>query len=153
MVDLDDEAERATTLLRGKQVAEVWRHRTNEVAVQFTDGTRLFADTPRADIELSITSDNGEPDRRAASRPETVELLTRPFNGAVVQLPDRRYPGVVIQGDSLSTICEHLGEAIDGGAVDLAGVKADLDNLLRGYLDVLEARSITPPFSYRPTTT
>jgi hypothetical protein len=42
------------------------------------------------------------------AEPRYAELLTLPHNYAVVRLPDRRYPGVVIQRDSLATICARL---------------------------------------------
>lgn len=53
--DLEDEARRATDLLAGKTVGRVWRHRPSEVAIKFTDGTRLFVDASRDGVELSIT--------------------------------------------------------------------------------------------------
>lgn len=37
-----------------------------------------------------------------------VKLLSKPINFAVVQLPERQYPGVVIQGDTLAGIVERL---------------------------------------------
>ena len=45
-------------------------------------------------------------------RPETARLLTPPHNGAVVQLPDRAFPGVVVQGDSLQILCELAERAV-----------------------------------------
>jgi hypothetical protein len=35
-------------------------------------------------------------------------LLTLPHNYAVVQLPDRQFPGVVVQGDSLDNLIGEL---------------------------------------------
>src|SRR5262245_39526809 len=83
------------------------------------------------------------------------ELLTPPSNFAVVQLPGRKYPGVVFQGDSLAIIAQdaatlaHLarGTPAEEDAEDLCD---QLQSVLRSYLTVLEARSIDPPFSYRP---
>lgn len=49
------EAERATEILRGKSVAIVWRHRSGEVGIEFTDGSRLFVDHTSEGVELSIT--------------------------------------------------------------------------------------------------
>jgi len=40
----------------------------------------------------------------------TARLLSPPCNYAVVQLPERSYPGVVVQGDSLNAIVENLRE-------------------------------------------
>ena len=59
-MNLEQEAERATELLKGKIVAKVMRHRANEVCVEFTDGTRLFVDNQAEGVELSITGGNDE---------------------------------------------------------------------------------------------
>ncbi len=67
-----------------------------------------------------------------------------------MQLPERKSPGVVIQGDSLSSICERLGLAINGDMEEVAGLKDELDEVLRSYIEALDRRAITPPFSYRP---
>jgi hypothetical protein len=53
--ELEDEALRATDLLKGKTVQTVWRHRQKEVGIEFTDGTRLFVDQTDAGLDLSIT--------------------------------------------------------------------------------------------------
>ena len=53
--ELESEAARATELLKGKVVHIVWRHREKEVAIQFTDGTRLFVDLVATGLDLSIT--------------------------------------------------------------------------------------------------
>ncbi|WP_447746855.1 DUF6959 family protein [Variovorax boronicumulans] len=42
-----------------------------------------------------------------------LELLGRPVNFAVVQLPERNYPGVVIQGDTLNGLVRRLEEMKD----------------------------------------
>lgn len=52
---LGEESEKASTLLRGKVVAAVVRHRPTEVLLEFTDGTRLFVDIAGETLELSIT--------------------------------------------------------------------------------------------------
>jgi predicted RNase H-like HicB family nuclease len=84
------------------------------------------------------------------AEPRYAELLTPPHNYAVVQLPDRRYPGVVTQGDSLATICARLGSALAGDLDELVDAKAELDDALRAYVAVLQDRSIEPPFLFRP---
>ena len=53
--DLEAEAQHATELLAGKTVRRVWRHRLNEVGIEFEDGTRLFIETEGDAVELSIT--------------------------------------------------------------------------------------------------
>lgn len=52
---LDAESARATTMLQGKTVARVVRHRPTELLIEFVDGTRLFVDRAEAGVELSIT--------------------------------------------------------------------------------------------------
>jgi hypothetical protein len=54
MVDLGDEADNATEMLRGRSVRAVHRHRDRELVVEFEDGTRLLVDSQTA-LELSIT--------------------------------------------------------------------------------------------------
>jgi len=56
--ELEDEASRATALLAGKVLRRVWRHREREVAIEFTDGSRLFVDRTASGVELSITGTN-----------------------------------------------------------------------------------------------
>lgn len=41
---------------------------------------------------------------------EGVKLLSNPSNFAVVQLPNRSYPGVVVQGDTLQGFIAELAE-------------------------------------------
>ena len=53
--DLQDEARRATDLLAGKTVLQVWRRSAREVGIEFLDGTRLFVDACPDGVELSIT--------------------------------------------------------------------------------------------------
>ncbi|MFE7760514.1 DUF6959 family protein [Streptomyces sp. NPDC057438] len=83
------------------------------------------------------------------------ELFTDPGNDAVVRLPQRRYPGVLIQGDSLSIIrsdvadiveaCDQgdIGEAREAAAILLSG----MDDLLTRYTEALRAHDIPVPFS------
>jgi hypothetical protein len=43
----------------------------------------------------------------------SVELYTDQKNGAVLKLPNRQFPGVLIQGDSLRGLIEDLGEVLE----------------------------------------
>lgn len=82
------------------------------------------------------------------------ELFTDGGNNAVVRLPGRHFPGVLIQGDSLSGLRVDIAEvveAIDQG--DVAGARetaalllADLDHLLTRYTAALEAHEIPRPY-------
>jgi hypothetical protein len=57
VTQLEDEAGRASEMLRGKVVARVIRNRPTEVLLEFTDGTRLFVDRAADTLELSITGE------------------------------------------------------------------------------------------------
>ncbi|MFD4722069.1 DUF6959 family protein [Streptomyces sp. NPDC058423] len=84
------------------------------------------------------------------------EVFTDGGNNAVVRLPSRRFPGVLIQGDSLSVLrgdVAEVVEAFDRGDVaearETAGLLlADLDALLARYSAALKAHEI--PLPYRP---
>jgi hypothetical protein len=54
-VTLEEEAKHVAELLAGKVVETVARYRTEEILIQFTDGTRLFVDINGTCLELSIT--------------------------------------------------------------------------------------------------
>ena len=62
-MDLNEESERATDMLRGKVVAKVMRHGSREVGIEFTDGSKFFVDAHGDEVELSITGGSEEADR------------------------------------------------------------------------------------------
>lgn len=53
--ELKREARQLTRALKGKSVQCVWRHRSNEVGIQFEDGTRFFVDGKPDGLETSLT--------------------------------------------------------------------------------------------------
>ena len=55
MENLEEEANELTRLIRGKAVKVIRRHRVSEVMLEFHDGSRLFANTTRDGLELSVT--------------------------------------------------------------------------------------------------
>jgi hypothetical protein len=71
-----------------------------------------------------------------------VELVGDVINAAVVKLPGRRFPGVVIQGDSLgnlNAITKRLVAALSDGRVEDARDEAtEIQELLSGYKHVYE---------------
>lgn len=78
-------------------------------------------------------------------------LLTEPTNYAVVQLPKRQFPGVVIQGDTLSGLCALLDELLsackDADAVEIVEeLKESLGGALLNYESVLKGRGIELPY-------
>lgn len=80
---LDAEATKATSLLAAKTVDQVWRHRPGELAIAFTDGTRLFVNAEN-NVEISITG----PDSIAAdtARAQEPDLSARTVAVAVLTL-------------------------------------------------------------------
>jgi hypothetical protein len=56
----------------------------------------------------------------------TAQILKIGYNGAVVKLPDRKFPGMIIQGDSLSNLINELILIRD----DIAGNKCTDDTLI-----------------------
>ncbi|MEV0554070.1 hypothetical protein AB0I27_11495 [Streptomyces sp. NPDC050597] len=82
------------------------------------------------------------------------ELFTDGGNDAVIRLPGRRFPGVLVQGDSLhilrSDVAE-LAEACERGDLAEAGESAGLllehlDALLIRYSTALEEHQIQRPY-------
>lgn len=56
-MSLENEASRASKLLKNKIIDKIYRHRKTEVVIFFTDGTRFFIDQSEEGLELSITDD------------------------------------------------------------------------------------------------
>ena len=83
-----------------------------------------------------------------------VELFTDGSNNAVVRMPGRQFPGVVIQGDSLSAVRDGVAEIRDAcraegadEALELAEfLLEDLDAILRRYCAALERHGLRRPF-------
>lgn len=61
---LQEEAAEIERLLAGKTVARAFRHTADQVAIEFTDGSRFFADVLGDAIDVSITID-GHSDEEA----------------------------------------------------------------------------------------
>ncbi|MFC3572932.1 DUF6959 family protein [Streptomyces yaanensis] len=82
------------------------------------------------------------------------ELFTDGGNDAVVRLPGRRFPGVLIQGDSLHTLRSDLAEVMEAcergelaEARESAGLLlADLDAILTRYAAALEEYGVPRPY-------
>jgi len=83
-----------------------------------------------------------------------VELLTDGSNNAVVRMPGRSFPGVLIQGDSLSVIRSDVANIRDAcrtqgatEALELAEfLLEDLDAIMLRYTDALERHDLRKPF-------
>jgi hypothetical protein len=53
--DLRSEANRLEEILKDKTINKVYRNRSNEVVIEFNDGTRFFIEIDGKELEFSIT--------------------------------------------------------------------------------------------------
>lgn len=85
---------------------------------------------------------------------ESVELLSRPANYAVVQLPGRKFPGVVFQGDSLHNHLQSITELCqltdkygdEEVTASLAELSESLSEVVQHYEKVCSDRGIPLPY-------
>lgn len=86
---------------------------------------------------------------------EVAEILSKPTNYAVVQLPGRAFPGVVFQGDSLNSLTTRVAELrslsemaheeeITAGLTEMF---EQLSEVVAHYESVCRARGISLPYS------
>ena len=89
---------------------------------------------------------------------QEIEVYSDATNRAIVRIPTRKFPGIVLQGDSLS-ILVNLAEGIynavknspDEDLVsDTRQLKGSLESLLIHYEDVLQEHGIPLPYSRVP---
>lgn len=86
-------------------------------------------------------------------RTETVEIYSDQTNAAVLRHPGRRFPGVLVQGDTLHTLCFRADLAcreVDRSSPaydDINEVRNALWGLLSHYKVVLREHEIPLPFS------
>ena len=87
----------------------------------------------------------------------SAELLTDGGNGAVVRLPGRQFPGVLLQGDTLSILRADVADLAAAAArpepdrdelrEGLRLLLADLDGLVDRYEAALAAHGIPLPYA------
>jgi hypothetical protein len=88
-------------------------------------------------------------------RMDNVEIYSDQSNAAVMRHPGRRFPGVLIQGDTLYGLCvaadascARLRSSMDEeGYSELNELRNHLQSLLAHYKSVLAAHDIQLPFS------
>ena len=82
-------------------------------------------------------------------------ILAEVPNSGIVQLPGRRFPGVVVQGDSLSSMFDELASALvhaknrgdEEAYYATFAVASRLQELLAAYEDTLRAIGSSLPYS------
>lgn len=76
---------------------------------------------------------------------KTIEtkVLSDAVNCPIIQIPGRRFPGVVIQGDSLKNLCSLSEEIVrltqDTASDELHDTASELMDLLLGYVSKYES--------------
>lgn len=87
---------------------------------------------------------------------KSVEIYSDETNAAVMRHPARRFPGVLIQGDTLYSICQKadfISGLLEPSSIEFAELN-DLRNhlwsLLTHYKAVLVEHDIEMPFSEQP---
>ncbi|MEY9935289.1 hypothetical protein ABH926_009964 [Catenulispora sp. GP43] len=83
-----------------------------------------------------------------------VELFTDGSNNAVIRMPGRQFPGVLIQGDSLASLRSDVAEIRDAClATDATealeateSLLEDFDAVMLRYTDALERHGLRKPF-------
>jgi len=85
-------------------------------------------------------------------RTEAVEIFSDATNAAVMRHPGRQFPGVLIQGDTLHSMCRRA-DVVCRGAVkgseaydELNDLRNHLWELLTHYKAVLQVHDIPLPF-------
>lgn len=72
-----------------------------------------------------------------------LDVITETTNAAVVRMPDRKFPGIVLQGDSLNylrVLAADMKKRLAGFKdEDLTDTAEELESLLQGYARAYEA--------------
>ena len=90
-------------------------------------------------------------------RVDSVEIFADTTNTAVMRHPGRHFPGILVQGDSLYSLCCLADEVCSTVGRQSTGFEQanELRNRLWSYLNhyksVLDDHSLPLPFSERPT--
>jgi len=88
-------------------------------------------------------------------RTEVVEVYSDQTNAVVLRHPERKFPGLLLQGDTLYSLCHsadeacgHAKDALQSDAyAELNELRNRLWSLLNHYKTVLGAHQIPLPFS------
>lgn len=88
------------------------------------------------------------------------DLLSPPYNFAVVQLPERNYPGVVVQGDTFNSLLRQVeriqgllnAKELEELADEIEDLRGLLSDVLSNYERVCADRGRDLPYPQRPPT-
>ncbi|MFB7235886.1 hypothetical protein ACFCXK_14010 [Streptomyces sp. NPDC056269] len=112
-------------------------------------GTSRFRPDPSRTALNETETKTGDPVEQVEA-----ELFTDGGNDAVVRLAGRKFPGVLIQGDTLSSLRADVAELVElcsAGDLEEARhvaslLQVDLESRLQLYADALDAHGISRPF-------
>jgi hypothetical protein len=85
-------------------------------------------------------------------RTEPIEVFSDATNAAIMRHPGRRFPGVLVQGDTLYSMCRRADEACRGADrsseayEELNDLRNHLWELLTHYKSVLREHDLPLPF-------
>ena len=87
-------------------------------------------------------------------RTATIEVYSDASNAAVMRHPGRRFPGVLVQGDTLHTLWARADDAFraargvlnEDALSDLEDLRDHLRGLVEHYTSVLTEHGLTLPF-------
>jgi hypothetical protein len=86
-------------------------------------------------------------------REELVEIYSDATNAAVIKHPDRKFPGVLLQGDTLHLLCQRTDTALEKldrsseAYKDLNEIRNTLWSLKTHYKSTLVEHDLPMPFS------
>ena len=86
-------------------------------------------------------------------RVEAVEIYSDATNAAIMRHPGRRIPGLLIQGDTLHSLCRRADEVCEAIGRSSAGfqeankMRNHLWELLNHYKSTLDSHGLPLPFS------
>lgn len=91
-------------------------------------------------------------------RTERVEIYADTTNAAVLRHPGRKFPGVLVQGDTLYSLCQSAdlvcsrgrSKLDDESFAELNDLRNKLWSLLTHYKSVLEEHHLPVPFNEMP---
>jgi hypothetical protein len=82
-----------------------------------------------------------------------VEIYSETTNMAILRHPGRRFPGVLVQGDTLFGIVQELGKVLlekrklsEDTAIGLEDLHESLSGMLKHYSAVLDEHGMKLPF-------
>lgn len=84
---------------------------------------------------------------------ENVEIFSGQSNSPVIRCPGRRFPGVLVQGDTLHMLCAHAAEALSDSPearIALQELHTKLLGMLAHYKTVLHEHRVPLPFTVTP---